>query len=102
MSDNSEHAASADGAAESQYTFDIYLLATVKVRGKDLHGARRNLRTELISVDLPDYTGRITNHIDVSSIEYLARHGLSRRATRRTSSQPRLSTMAAGSSSWNG
>ncbi|WP_433206843.1 hypothetical protein ACQP1G_20790 [Nocardia sp. CA-107356] len=70
MSDNGQRAASAIDTADSEYTLDIHLLATVKVRAKDLNAARRKLRTELGAIDLPDYAGRVTDHIDVSSIEF--------------------------------
>ncbi|WP_329405442.1 hypothetical protein OG563_26640 [Nocardia vinacea] len=71
MSDGNEQAASDADTKEPEHTFDIYLLATVKVRGKDLDAARHNLRTELVSIDLPDYADSVTDNIRISSIEFL-------------------------------
>ncbi|MGW5220961.1 hypothetical protein ACWEQA_24140 [Nocardia sp. NPDC004085] len=60
--------ASGEGSHD-EYTFDIYMLATVKVNAQTLPQARRML-CELTSHDVPDAHARIADGVEVTVLEY--------------------------------
>ncbi|WP_331757972.1 hypothetical protein OG225_41770 (plasmid) [Nocardia sp. NBC_01377] len=51
------------------YTFDAYLAVTAQVSGTDFPEARENLRREYRVVEVPDYGGRYTPNVALTSFE---------------------------------